>query len=194
MLALLVGLTLFLGAHSVRIVAEPWRQAMLARWGEKVWKGLYSVVALSGLLLILWGYGQARLTPQVLWASPGGLRHVAALLTVPAFILLVAAHVPANGIRERLGHPMLLGIKFWAAGHLLANNTLADVLLFGSFLVWAVLCFRSARARDRAAGRTVQPTRRGATAATVVIGLAAWAGFAFWAHAAWIGIAPFGPR
>ena len=90
----------------------------------------------------------------MLWTPPVWTRHAAALLTLPAFILLAAAYVPRNAIKARLGHPMLLGTKLWAAAHLLANGNVADVLLFGGFLVWATLCFRAAKGRDRAAGTT----------------------------------------
>jgi uncharacterized membrane protein len=118
------------------------------------------------------------------------MRHLAALLTLVALVLLVAAYVPRNGIKARLHHPMVLAVKTWALAHLLANNTLAELLLFASFLVWAALSFRAARARDRAAG-TVYPSGSAAmTAVTVAAGVALWALFAFWAHAAWFGVRP----
>lgn len=193
MTALLLGLVLFLGTHSVRIVADGWRTRTLARLGEGVWKGGYSLFSLAGLALIVVGYGQARLDPVILWSPPTAMRHVAALLTLFAFILLAAAYVPRNGIRARLRHPMVLGVKVWALAHLLANQTLADVLLFGGFLVWAVLNFRDARARDRAAGAdVVAPNALVFTLLTVAVGMLAWAGFAFWAHGALFGVRPFG--
>lgn len=193
MLILILGLLLFLGVHSTRIVAEDWRQARLAAWGEGAWKGLYTLVSLAGFALIIWGYGLARQQPTVLWpVPPTGLRHVAALLTLVAFVLLAAAYVPRNSIKARLRHPMILGVKVWAFSHLLVNNTLADLLVFGGFLLWAVFSFRAAKARDRVAG---QAAARGAglpTVVTVVAGVLAWAFFAFWAHGAWIGVRPFG--
>jgi uncharacterized membrane protein len=192
MTALILGLVLFLGAHSVRIVADPWRTRMLARLGEGGWKGAYSVLSLLGFALIIWGYGQARLAPVALWAPQLWARHLAGLLTLVAFILLAAAYVPGNGIKARLHHPMVLGVKVWALAHLLANHTLADALLFGGFLLWAVLDFRSARQRDAAAGTTYAPGRAARTLVTVAGGTLAWAVFAFWAHAAWIGVRPFG--
>ena len=192
MALLLLGLLIFLGAHSVRIVAEPWRTAMRDRMGENAWKGLLSVVSISGFVLICLGYGQARLAPVVLWTPPVATRHLAALLTLVAFVMLAAAYVPRNGIKARLRHPMVLGVKVWAVAHLLANGNLADVLLSGGFLAWAVMSFRAARGRDRAAGTVYPAGTAAATAATVMAGLAAWAGFAFWAHAAWIGVRPFG--
>ena len=111
---------------------------------------MYTVISIVGFGLIIWGYGLARAQPVVLWAPQLWARHLAALLMLFAFILLAAAYVPKNGIKAWVHHPMVLGVKVWALAHLLANHTLADLLLFGSFLVWAVLNFRAARARDRA--------------------------------------------
>ncbi|HSV70089.1 MAG TPA: NnrU family protein [Methylibium sp.] len=192
MTLLILGLVLFLGTHSLRIVAEPWRTATRARLGEHAWKGLYSLVSIAGFVLIVWGYGLARQQPLPLWEPPVAMRHVAALLTLIAFVLLAAAYVPGNAIKAKLKHPMVLGVKVWAFAHLLANGTLADLLLFGGFLAWAVLCFRAARGRDRAAGTVYPAGTAGMSVVAVVVGVAAWAGFAFWAHAAWIGVRPFG--
>ncbi|MBI3154989.1 MAG: NnrU family protein [Burkholderiales bacterium] len=189
---LIVGLILFLGMHSVRIVAEPWRRAMIARLGEGAWKGAYSLLSAAGLALIVFGYGQARLEPVALWDPPVAMRHLASLLTLVAFLLLAAAYVPGNQIKSRLHHPMVLGVKTWALAHLLANGTLADLLLFGGFLLWAVADFRAARLRDRADGTVYLAGHAGRTAAAVLIGGALWALFAFWAHAALFGVRPFG--
>ena len=189
MTLLILGLVLFLGVHSTRIVAEAWRGRFIAQRGEMAWKGLYTVVSIAGFALILWGYGQARLQPVVLWPSPTWTRHLSALLTLPAFVFLVAAYVPGNAIKAKLKHPMVLGVKVWALAHLLANNTLADVLLFGSFLVWAVLDFRSARRRPVAASVSsgLLPT-----VVTVAVGAVAWGVMAFWAHGWLFGVRPFG--
>ena len=183
---------IFLGVHSVRVFAEGWRTRTRPRLGENAYKGLFSVVSVAGFVLIIYGFGAARLEPTVLWTSPTWTRHLAALLTLPAFVLLVAAYVPGNAIKARLHHPMILGVKVWALAHLLANNTLADLLLFGGFLAWAVLAFIAARRRDRAGSVVYAPGRLGPTLMTVAVGLLAWAGFAFWAHVAWIGVRPFG--
>ena len=192
MSALILGLLMFLGMHSTRIFAEGWRSQVIARRGEGAWKGLYTVVSLVGFGLIIWGYGQARLAPQVLWASPVWTRHLASLLLLVALVLLAAAYVPGNAIKARLHHPMVLGVKVWALAHLLANNTVADLLLFGGFLVWAVLDFRSARQRDRAAGTVYPAGRAGATVLTVGLGVLLWAVFAFWLHTLLFGVRPFG--
>ena len=192
MLMLIAGRVIFLGVHSVRVFGEGWRTQTRARLGENAYKGLYSVLSIVGFVLIVWGFGVARLETTVLWATPAWTRHLAALLTLPAFVLLVAAYVPGNGIKARLHHPMILGVKTWALAHLLANNTLADLLLFGGFLAWAVLSFIAARKRDRAGNVVYAPGRLVPTLITVAVGLAAWAGFAMWAHTAWIGVRPFG--
>ncbi|MEJ6005997.1 NnrU family protein [Paucibacter sp. AS339] len=192
MIELVAGLVLFLGVHSVRIAADDWRGRQIAQRGEAVWKLSYTALSLLGFGLIVWGYGQARLSPQVLWATPKGMSHLAALLTLIAFVFLSAAYVPRNAIKARLRHPMVLGVKVWALAHLLANNTLADLLLFGSFLIWAVLCFRAARQRDRVSPPAALQARPLNTALTLVIGALAWAAFAFWAHAALIGVRPLG--
>ena len=192
MSALILGLLMFLGMHSSRILAEGWRSQVIERHGAMAWKAMYSLVSLVGFGLIVWGYGQARLAPQVLWHAPLWTRHLAALLVLLAMVLLVAAYVPGNGIKARVHHPMVLSVKLWALAHLLANNTLADLLLFGSFLLWSVLDFRSARQRDRSAGTVYAAGTVPGTLATVVIGVALWVVIAFWAHALLFGVRPFG--
>ena len=192
MFELIAGLVLFLGVHSVRIFANDWRSAQLAQRGEAVWKLGYSALSIAGFVMIVWGYGLVRQSPMVLWPTPRGMNHLAALLTLLSFVLLVATYVPRNAIKAKLRHPMILGVKVWALAHFLANNTLADLLLFGSFLIWAMLSFRAARQRDRQQ-QPVQLASNGlATAATVVVGVVAWAAFAFWGHLALIGVRPLG--
>jgi uncharacterized membrane protein len=192
MTVLIVGLLLFLGVHSVRIVADDWRTAQLQRIGEGPWKGLYSLFSLAGFGLIIWGFGLARLQPVLLWAAPAELRYAASVLMIVAFILLAAAYVPRNGIKARVHHPMVLSVKVWAFAHLLSNGRLADLVLFGAFLAWAVVCFIAAKKRDRAAGTRYPAGTAAATTATVAAGAAVWAVFAFWAHSALLGIRPFG--
>lgn len=192
MTVLILGLILFLGPHSVRIVAEPWRTQMLQRLGEKPWKGLYSLVSLIGFALIIWGYGLARYDLVVLWQPPVAMRHIASLLTLASFILLTAAYVPGNSIKARLRHPMILGVKLWAFAHLLANGMLADLVLFGAFLLWAVLDYRAARERDREQSISYGQGKLMPSIVAVVIGTLLWAAFAFWLHRWWIGVAPFG--
>ena len=187
---LALGLALFLGIHLTRALAPQWRAAQVTRLGDKGWKGLYSLISAIGFGLILWGFSQARQTPVVLWPHvPFGVNHLVASFMLVAAIFMAAAYVPRNHIKARLVHPMTLSVKVWAFAHLLVNNTLADVMLFGSFLVWAILVFRAARRRP---APVMAPPIVAGTVATVVIGVALWAFFAFWAHAVWLGIAPLG--
>jgi uncharacterized membrane protein len=188
MTLLVAGLVLFLGAHSVRIVADGWRTAMIARIGRNPWRGLYSLVSLVGLVLIVYGYGQARLAAIDVWAPPGWTRYATSLLVLPAFVLIVAGNLPGTRIRARLGHPMVLGTKLWALAHLLSNGTLADVVLFGAFLVWAVVDYGASRRRDREAGTTYPPGTAGRDVAAVAIGIVAWVVFGYWLHGPLIGV------
>jgi len=192
MTLLILGLLLFLGAHSVRIFADAWRSRQIARIGPGPWKGVYSATSAIGLVLIVWGYGLARAEPVLVWSPPLAMRHLAALLTVPAFILLAAAYVPANRIKAKLGHPMVAGVKLWAFAHLLANGTLAGIVLFGAFLVWAVADFASARRRDRRNGTSYPAGSPARDAVAIGVGLAAWAAFAFLLHGWLIGVRPLG--
>jgi len=191
MALLIAGLIIFLGVHSLRIFAEPWREAQIARLGAGVYKGIFSVASVVGLVLIVIGYGQARTAPIVLWDPPLWARHVSALLILFAFVLVAAAYVPRNHLRRVLGHPMILGVKVWAVGHLLANGTLADLLLFGGFLVWAVLDFRAARGRDRVRGRVRTRASLPGDLATILAGVVGWAAFAFYLHGWLFGVRPF---
>lgn len=192
MIVLVLGLVMFLGVHSTRIVADGWRTDLRRRVGEGSWKGVYSLVSLIGLVLIVYGYGISRTTPVDLWMPPVWTRHAAALLTLLSFVLLAAAYVPGTRIKARVGHPMVLGVKVWAFAHLMSNGRLADVLLFGAFLVWAVVLYVASRRRDRLAGTryVAGPVSRDLIA--IVAGTAAWVVFALWLHGMLIGVRPFG--
>jgi uncharacterized membrane protein len=192
MAVLIVGLVLFLGVHSTRIVADGWRTQTIARIGEKPWKGLYTLVSLAGFALIAWGFVLSRRAPEPVWNPPYAMHHLAGALMLVSFILLAATYVPRNSIKARVHHPMVLSVKVWAVAHLLANGFLHEILLFGALLAWAVLNFRAARARDRAAGTVYPPGTPRGTAITVVVGFVAWLVFAFWAHRLLIGVQPFG--
>ncbi|MFC4525870.1 NnrU family protein [Dyella halodurans] len=192
MALLILGLVIFLGAHSIRILANDWRSRQIARIGEKRWKGLYALASSVGFVMICWGFGLARHQPVVLYVPPLWLRHLNALFTLLAFILVAAAYVPNNHFKARLGHPMLAGVKTWAFGHLLATGMLHDVLLFGAFLLWAVVDFVSARRRDRLAGVVYPAGTAKGDIITVVAGIVGWAVFAFALHAWLIGVNPMG--
>jgi uncharacterized membrane protein len=189
---LILGLLIFLGVHSVRIVAEGWRTARIARSGENGlerhvltrlgnWSGIDRLGLRPGprgtgglVVNAARGHGMLRL------ADPAGLHPAGGRLRSRAV-----------RIKAAVGHPMVAGVKLWALAHLLANGSLADLLLFGAFLAWAVADFIAARRRDRAAGRTYPALGWPRDAAVPGIGIAAWAGFAFWGHAWLIGVGPF---
>jgi uncharacterized membrane protein len=191
MFILISGLIIFLGLHSTRIFAEGPRQKFIAERGEKAWKGLYSLGSLLGLGFIVWGYSLAREQPLILWNPPVATRHIAALLTLIAFILIFSANGKNNFFRAKLHHPMLLGVKVWAISHLISNGSLADLLLFGGFLGWAVLCFSSSRRRDRTMKIQYPAGEIGPTIIAVISGTVAWGLMAFWLHGVLIGVKPF---
>ena len=187
MLKLVAGLVIFLGVHSIRIVAPGWRARMIARLGVGGWKGLYSIASIAGFVLIVGGYAAARVQPDpvVLYYPPFWLRHVMMLLMLPVFVLLVAAYLPGR-IKAAVKHPMLTATKAWALAHLLANGMLADVLLFGGFLLWAVVDRISAGRRPQAAPMVAGRARNDVIA--VVAGLLVYAVFIGWAHGRLIGV------
>jgi uncharacterized membrane protein len=209
MTQLILGLILFLGAHSVRIWADGWRNQTIEAYGEKAFKGVYALVSILGFYLLVVGYGEARLQTVALWNPPIFTKHISMLLMLLSSILLMATYIPRNHFKMRLGHPMVLSVKVWALSHLLANGNLADLVLFGSFLIWAVLNFRSARARDRAlllnlndaedpaaeplteSESTNQPKLL-STIITLVGGMAIWALITFVLHAKIVGVSPMG--
>ncbi|MEO0422989.1 MAG: NnrU family protein [Pseudomonadota bacterium] len=190
MTILVIGLVLFLGVHSVSIFALPWRDAMVAR-NAVLFKAGYGVLSLVGLLMIIAGYGEARMAYPPLWPTPGFLRHLVALLMLPVFIFFLAPYFPGR-IKTALKHPQLVAVKAWAFSHLLVNSALPDLLLFGSFLAWAVVDRISLKRRPVREPVLAAPASGMNDIILVVVGLAAYAGFAFWAHLAFIGVYPFG--
>jgi uncharacterized membrane protein len=191
MLVLVVGLVIFLGVHSVSIVAPGWRTATVARVGERPWKGLYSLASAVGLALIVVGYGLARRDPVVLYTPPAALRHLALVVMLPVFPLLFAAYLPGR-IRAAAKHPFLLAVKLWALAHLLANGMLADVLLFGGFLAWAVADRISVKRRPAADTHEVPAAPSGPAndAIALIGGLVVYAVFLLWAHRWIVGVSP----
>ncbi len=188
---LVLGLVLFLGTHSLRMLAGGWRDRVVRSMGERTWKGLFALVSAVGLVLVAWGFGLARQHPVLLYVPPLWLRHLNALFTLLAFVLIAAAYVPRNHFRQWIGHPMLAGVKAWALGHLLATGMLHDVVLFGAFLLWAVADFATSRRRDRRLGVVRPAGTLAGDAGTVVAGVAAWAVFAFLLHLRLIGVSPW---
>ncbi len=186
---LIIGLVLFLGVHSIAIVApDPLRaRARIGEWG---WKGIYGVLSLIGLALVVHGFALAREAPVVLYTPPPWMRHVTFLFMLPVFPLLLAAYLPGR-IKTAVKHPMLAAVKFWAFAHLLFNGRLADVLLFGAFLAWAVVDRISLKTRAPKALRTAPPGRFN-DAIAVVLGLALYGFFVAWAHVRLFGVSPLG--
>lgn len=185
---LILGLVVFLGMHSISAVALPLRDSLARRLGEQPWKGVYSLVSIAGFVLLIWGFGQARMQPQVLWTPPTFMRHITLLLMLPVFPLALASLLPGR-IQTVTKNPLLIATKTWALAHLLANGSLHHVLLFGAFLAWAVLVRISLKRRPKRAvpGAPATPFN---DAIAVVGGLALYALFLFKLHAAWIGVAP----
>ncbi|MCG6857029.1 MAG: NnrU family protein [Salaquimonas sp.] len=138
MMLLIAGLIVFLGIHSIRMVAPAYREAMIARMGENPWKGIYSLISLAGLVLLIWGYARAQPLAPVLYVAPFGLVHLTITLMALSFISLVVSQLKPGRLKPLLKHPMLLAVKIWAFAHLLVNGDLASIILFGAFLAWAV--------------------------------------------------------
>jgi uncharacterized membrane protein len=186
---LIAGLVLFLGVHSVAIVAPTFRTRTIQRMGEGAWKGLYALISLAGFVLICYGFGSARQAPVVLYSPPTWLRHLAFLVMLPVFPLLIAAYLPGR-IKTAAKHPMLAAVKFWAFAHLLANGSLADVLLFGGFLAWAVVDRISVKRRATPQVLRTAPPGPWNDAIAVVLGLAVYALLIGWAHVRLFGVSP----
>jgi uncharacterized membrane protein len=187
MIYLIAGLIVFLGVHSISIFAPHWRDATAARLGV-AWRGIYSLISIAGFVLLVWGFGQARVHPIVLYTPPAPLHWITAILMLPVFPLLLAPYFPGR-IQATLKHPMLVATKTWALAHLLSNGTLADVLLFGGFLAWAVADRVSYKHRVQ---RPLPgaPPRAINDVIVIIVGLAIYYAFVRWLHLRWIGVAP----
>ncbi|MEE4331277.1 MAG: NnrU family protein [Wenzhouxiangella sp.] len=184
---LVIGLVLFLGVHSLRIVAEPLRERMVASVGLIPYKVIYGVVSIIGLILIVRGYGEARLDPVVLYTPPDFLRHLNMLLMLFVFPALLAAYFPGR-VKNALKHPMLVAVKLWALGHLLVNGMLHDVLLFGGFLAWAVFDRISLKKRTAASTAPQLPATPVNDVIVIVGGIGIYVAFAFWLHPILFGV------
>lgn len=187
---LLAGMAVFFGVHSSAILAPAWRDRMAGKLGEATWKGLYGVASIVGFVLMVRGYGLVRLEPTPLYAPPSWLRHVALIMMLPVFPLLLATYLPGR-IKAGVQHPMLTATKLWATAHLLANGMLGDVLLFGGFLAWAVADRISLKRRPARAPRAA-PEGRFNDLIAVVAGFALYVWFVAWAHVRLFGVSPMG--
>lgn len=190
MLPLIIGLALFLGIHLLPTSPQT-RTGLVERFGETSYKLAFSVVSLAGLILIVLGYHKLQVMPgknPVLWDPPAAMRHATYLLMLAAMFLLVAAYIPSK-LRDLVKHPMLGAIKFWAFAHLLVNGDMGSIVLFGSFLIWAIYDRVSLKSRE--GGRGPLGDKRGTLAgdaAVVVIGAALYLGMVYWGHLALIGV------
>lgn len=189
MIYLILGLVIFLGVHSVEIFSPTFRSNAVARMGEGAYKGIYSLISIASFVLLVWGYGVARQDPILLYAPPVWMRHVTALLMLPVFPLFLAAYLPGR-IKTTLKHPMLVSIKLWAFAHLLSNGMLADLLLFGGFLAWAVADRISLKRRPVVRPVPGPPPLKYNDLVAVVGGLALYVIFVMWLHLKLIGVSP----
>jgi uncharacterized membrane protein len=190
MAALVLGLVIFLGLHSTRIFAEGVRAKAIARFGDGPWKGVYSLLSLIGFALIVWGFARARWNAAELWTPPIWTRHTTILLMLFSLILIGAYIFKRSHIAVAVHHPMAWGVAIWAAGHLIANGSAADLLLFGAFLVWAVADLASSYGRD-ARNAVVYPAPSwGATTGAIVLGVVLWIALLVGLHHWLFGVSP----
>jgi uncharacterized membrane protein len=190
MMCLTAGLLIFLGMHSARMFFPNAKLRITASAGAMAWKGLYALVSVVGLVLIIVGYGDARMSPLWVWYPPMWMNHITMLLMLFSFIFLAATYIPGNHIKAAVGHPMLIAVKIWALAHLLSNPTTADILLFGTFLMWAVSLFRHCRREDKVKGTTYPSAGIVRDVIVLVVGVGAYGAFAMVLHQWLIGVSP----
>lgn len=188
---MVVGLVLFLGAHVFTTRREA-RAQVIARLGEGTYKLVYTVVALAGLVLIVWGFADYRSGGWIqVWTPPKALKHINLALMLPAVIMVVAAYIRGR-IYTVLKHPMLAGVKLWAFGHLLANGDLGGIILFGSILAWAVFDRISLKRRADAGGPPIPVGGVGNDVIAVVVGIVVYLALGFAFHPVVLGIPVIG--
>ena len=184
---MILGLALFLGVHTLPTRREL-RAKAIASLGEGGYKIGYALVSLLGLGLIVWGFAHYRATEWIdVWNPPKALKHITVALMLPAVILFVAAFMRGH-IYTTLKHPMLAGVKLWAAAHLLANGDLGSIILFGSFLVWAVFDRISLKRRTDPGGPPIPVGGWGNDLIAVAVGIVAYLALAFAFHPVVIGV------
>jgi uncharacterized membrane protein len=188
---LILGLLLFLGIHSVRILAPEWRRAQIASMGEGRWKGLYSAASLIGFVLIIWGYGQARPEAALIYEPPVWMKHVTLTLMLFAFVFWAVSQLPAGRVKAWVRHPLLLGVIIWAVAHLLANGDAASLTLFLGILAWAVIDRISIKRREAAGERAeILAGPVGNDVIAVAVGVALYGLFVWKAHEWLFGVSP----
>ena len=189
MVQFLAGMLMFFGMHSMSALTLPTRDRLAAK-SEAGWKLTYAIVSIIGIFLMARGYADLRMTPTVLYVTPLWMRHVAAVLLLPTFVFLLASVIPGR-IQRTLKHPLLIATKTWALAHLLVNGNLADVLLFGSFLAWAVGVRISLKKRPKREN-PMAPESRANDVIVLVVGLGLYVVTALWLHEMLFGVRPFG--
>lgn len=190
MVILVLGLVIFLGLHSTRIVSESGRQKAIARFGEGPWKGIYSALSAIGFVLIVWGFARARHDGPQLWTPLPWARHVTMLLMLLALVSLASYLFKRSHITAAVHHPMLWSVALWSAGHLIANGSAADLVLFVAFLLWSIADLVSSYARDRRYGVVYPAPEFAATAGAVVVGLVLYAVLLGGLHRWLFGVSP----
>ena len=184
---MILGLVLLLGVHTLTTRREL-RARLVARAGESGYKAGYALVSLAGLVLIVWGFAHYRATGWIdVWYPPKALKHLAVALMLPAVILVVAAYIRGR-IYTAVKHPMLSGVKLWAAAHLLANGDLGGIILFGAFLGWAVFDRISLKHRIDAGGPPIPVGGLSNDLIAVAVGVVAYLALAFAFHPVVIGV------
>jgi len=190
MAILVLGLVIFLGLHSTRIVAEGARATAVARLGEGPWKGIYSLLSAIGFVLIIWGFARARYDAPLLWTPAPGARYATIFLMLVSMLLFAGYFVKQSHIAVAVHHPMVWSVAVFGAAHLIANGSAADVVLFGAFFVWALADLTSSYARDRRNGVVYPEPSWSATAAAIVIGVALWIVIGRFLHVWLFGVSP----
>jgi len=189
LLALILGLIVFVGAHGF-VTFRDARAKAIAALGYG-YRALFGLVSLAGLALIVWGYAQYRAHEWIdIWSPPAFMRHIAVGLMLFASVFVVATYIPSH-IKTKLKHPMLAGIKTWALAHLLSNGDLGSILLFGAFLAWGVYA-RIAAKRRGDLGPAAAPTGWTNDAIVVAIGVVVYLALGYSFHPAVIGVPVFG--
>ncbi|MCW8356086.1 MULTISPECIES: NnrU family protein [Marinomonas] len=191
MLILVIGLVVFFCLHSVRLVAPHWRETIMQQHGAMRWKMRFGMITLLSTAFIVMGYLQMRVEPVWLWFPPVWTRHLAGLLVLVALFFAGSALVPNTTMKKKMGYPMLIAVKIWAFAHLISNGSLADVMVFGSFLVWSIVSFAVYRRRDRKAG-VIRDFESGVQydLAAFAFAMVSWFAIAFYLHQAIIGVSP----
>jgi uncharacterized membrane protein len=191
LLVMILGLILFFGVHTLTTQRDL-RARFIASMGEGGYKIFYSLASIAGLALIAWGFADYRATGWIdVWNPPKAFRHITVALMLPAVILVVASYIRGR-IYTTLKHPMLAGVKLWAAAHLLANGDLGSIILFGSFLAWAVFDRISLKRRPDAGAPPIPVGGPGNDLIAIAVGIVAYLALAFAFHPVVIGVPVFG--